>query len=93
MALADIMEMYHNNSMISKKVGLSEERIKAQIPVIRQYVAFWREYPDIFVEFLCGENNPENFHLYFYVNSKKTFNPFIRENIEDSFPVIEWRTE
>ena len=65
MPLADIMYMYHNN-IISKKVGLSEERIKAQIPVIRQYIAFWREYPDIFVEFLCGENNPENFNLYFY---------------------------
>jgi len=49
----------------SKKVGISEERIKAQIPVLRQYVAFWRAYPDIFVEFLCG-SNPENFHLYLY---------------------------
>ena len=65
MALADIMEMYHNNT-VTKKVGLSEERVRAQIPVIRQYVAFWREYPDIFVEFLCGEANPENFHLFFY---------------------------
>ena len=35
------------------------------MPIIRQYIAFWREYPDIFVEFLCG-NNPENFHLFFY---------------------------
>ncbi len=49
----------------AKKVGISEERIKAQIPVLRQYVAFWRAYPDIFVEFLCG-SNPENFHLYLY---------------------------
>lgn len=65
MALADIMDMYHGNTL-TKKVGLSEERIREQIPVIRQYVAFWREYPDIFVEFLCGETNPENFHLYFY---------------------------
>ena len=65
MALADIMEMYHNNSL-TKKVGLSEERIREQMPIIRQYIAFWREYPDIFVEFLCGESNPENFNLFFY---------------------------
>jgi hypothetical protein len=51
---------------LTKKVGLSEERVQEQIPVIRQYIAFWREYPDIFVDFLCGESNPENFHLYFY---------------------------
>lgn len=48
-----------------KKVGLSEERLKAAIPVGRQYIAFWREYPDMFVEFLCGDN-PENFQLFFY---------------------------
>ena len=44
---------------------LSEERIRAQIPIIRDYVAYWREYPDKFVDFLCG-SNPENFHLFFY---------------------------
>ena len=62
MALADLMAL---SSKMTKKTGISEERIKAQIPIIRQYVTFWREYPDIFVEFLCG-NNPENFHLFFY---------------------------
>ena len=63
MALADLMNL--STSKGNKKQGISEERIRAQIPVIRQYIAFWREYPDLFVEFLCG-NNPENFHLYFY---------------------------
>lgn len=63
MALADLMEL--SLSKNAKKTGLSEERIQAQLPVIKQYIAFWREYPDIFVEFLCGDN-PENFHLYFY---------------------------
>ena len=63
MALADLMEL--SLSKNAKKTGLSEERIKAQMPIIRQYIAYWREYPDMFVEFLCG-NNPENFHLYFY---------------------------
>ena len=62
MSLSDLMNI---SSSTSSKVEISEERIKAQIPVIRQYVAFWREYPDIFVEFLCGDN-PENFHLFFY---------------------------
>ena len=61
MSLSELM----NISSSSAKTELSEARIKAQIPVIRQYVAFWREYPDIFVEFLCG-SNPENFHLFFY---------------------------
>lgn len=63
MALAELMQLAHSTN--TKKVGLSEERIKAQIPILRQYIAFWREYPDIFVDFLCG-SNPHNFHLFFY---------------------------
>ena len=64
MALADLMELSEAKTF-TKKLGVSEERIKAQIPVLREYIAFWRAYPDIFVEFLCG-SNPENFHLYLY---------------------------
>lgn len=63
MALADLMEL--SLSKNTRKTGISEERIRAQMPIIRQYIAYWREYPDMFVEFLCG-SNPENFQLYFY---------------------------
>ena len=63
MALQDLLEL---SSSKNKKIGLSEERVRAQIPVIRQYISFWREYPDMFVDFLCGNENKENFQLYFY---------------------------
>ncbi len=64
MALADIISTIENKSSL-KKEGLSEERLKESLPVIKQYVSYWREYPDMFIEFLCG-HNPENFKLYFY---------------------------
>lgn len=64
MALQDLMEL--SLSKGGKKTGLSEERIRESLPIIRQYIAYWREYPDMFVEFLCGPTNPENFHLFFY---------------------------
>lgn len=63
MALKDLLNIASNGD--NKKMGLSEERVNAIIPVAREYISFWREYPDIFVEFLCG-NNPNNFKLYFY---------------------------
>ena len=63
MALVDLMAL--SRSEIKQKTGLSEERVRACMPVIRQYVSYWREYPDMFVDFLCGDN-PENFSLYFY---------------------------
>lgn len=63
MALKDLMKLSAEKGR--KKIGVSKERIEASLPTIRQYIAYWREYPDMFVEFLCG-NNPENFSLYFY---------------------------
>ena len=66
MALADLLDL----SSSHKKIGLSEERIEPLKPIIRQYIAYWREYPDMFVDFLqTGENGtiPENgLHFYFY---------------------------
>ena len=62
MALQDLLEL----SQKHKKIGLSEERVRAIIPQARQYISFWREYPDLFVDFLISKNNPENFHLFYY---------------------------
>ena len=50
MALADIMALQQKRA--SAKIGLSEERVTAIIPHVRQYIAYWREYPDMFVDFL-----------------------------------------
>lgn len=64
MALVDLLQLSHNKD--AQKIGLSEERVRAAIPVARQYIAYWREYPDMFVDFLKTEENPENFQLFFY---------------------------
>lgn len=64
MALADLLTL----SASRNKIGLSEERIRAVIPVVRQYISLWREYPDLFVDFMAGgENAPAgSLKLYFY---------------------------
>ena len=48
MALQDLLEL----SNTKKKIGISEERIEAVKPILRKYIAFWREYPDLFIDFL-----------------------------------------
>ena len=65
MALQDLLNLANNR----KKIGLSEERVRAIIPAAREYIAFWREYPDLFVDFLQTGGNPErkkqlNFYYY-----------------------------
>lgn len=64
MALKDILNLAKDYSETREEL-ITEERIKAIMPYLREYIAFWREYPDIFIDFMCG-NNPENFKLFFY---------------------------
>ena len=66
MALQDLL----NLSQSRRKIGLSEERVNAILPTVSKYIAFWREYPDIFVDFMVRGNSTETkegeFKFYFY---------------------------
>ena len=66
MALQDLL----NLSAQGKKIGISEERVEAVMPEIRKYIAFWREYPDLFVDFMVRGSRTEaregEFKFYFY---------------------------
>ena len=66
MALQHLLDL----SSHRKKIGLSEERLEPIKPALRQYIAYWREYPDMFIDFLqTGENGkiPDSgLHFYFY---------------------------
>lgn len=67
MALKDLIEL--SSTRTSEKIGISEERFRPLIPVMRQYIAFWRWYPDIFVDFLQTGGNPDapkKLNFYFY---------------------------
>lgn len=46
------------------KIGLSQERIDENIDEIRNRIAFYRQYPDLFVDFMKGEDS--TFKFYFY---------------------------
>lgn len=66
MALKDILQI----KSTTEKLGISEERVNAIIPIGRQYLSFWREYPDLFVDFLVRGSRQEvregEFNFYFY---------------------------
>lgn len=66
MALQELLNLSNSKQ---KKIGLSEERIEAIKPAVRQYIAYWREYPDMFVDFLqTGVDGkiPENGLRFFF---------------------------
>ena len=66
MALANLLDL----SQQRRKIGLSQERVEAVMPVIRKYTAFWREYPDLFVDFMVRGTRTEvkegEFKFFFY---------------------------
>ena len=59
MALQDLLNLSNSH----QKIGLSEERVQAMVPVARQYIGFWRDYPDIFVDFM---SQGTTFKLFYY---------------------------
>lgn len=68
MSLQDILSI--NGLSSERKLGMSKERFEAIEPELRKYIAFWRDQPDMFIDFLqTGENGeiPENgLKFYFY---------------------------
>lgn len=71
MALQDIMKSEDLNinlinrmkETVNKEV-LTEERIKNVIPALREYISFYREYPDLYIDRITPPDS--TFKLFFY---------------------------
>ena len=61
MSLQNLLDL---SSSKRKKIGISEERIREVLPELRDSIAFYREYPDLFIDFIKGPDS--NFKFYFY---------------------------
>lgn len=62
MSLQNLLELSEGRD--NHKQGLSEERLKEQVPALRNLIAFYREYPDYLVDFMKGPDS--TFKFYFY---------------------------
>lgn len=62
MSLQSLLDLSDSRGL--KKQGLSEERLKAQLPHLRKLVSFYREYPDHLIDFMKGPDSTFNFYFY-----------------------------
>ena len=62
MSLQSLLDLSDSRGL--KKQGLSEERLKAQLPHLRKLVSFYREYPDYLIDFMKGLDSTFNFYFY-----------------------------
>ena len=61
MNLQELMEL---SASRNQKQGLSEERLRAQLPHLRNLISFYREYPDLLVDYMKGPDSTFNFYFY-----------------------------
>lgn len=47
-----------------KKTGVSEERLRSCLPELRNAIAFFRQYPDIFIDEIKGPDCTFKFYTY-----------------------------
>ena len=63
MSLQSLLNL-SNERQVYKKQGLSEQRIMDNLPWIRNLISYFRQYPDVFVDFIKGKDS--NFEFLFY---------------------------
>lgn len=62
MSLKDLLQLSSDREY--KKQGISEQRLTEDMDKLRDLIAFFREYPDIFVDFIKGKDSTFNFLFY-----------------------------
>lgn len=62
MSLKGLLDLSKSRTL--KKQGMSEERLKAQLPHLRKLIAYYREYPDLLVDFMKGPESTFKFFFY-----------------------------
>lgn len=62
MSLKGLLDLSESRTL--KKQGMSEERLKAQLPHLRKLIAYYREYPDLLVDFMKGPESTFKFFFY-----------------------------
>ena len=62
MSLQNLLDLSSSRNAI--KQGISEERLRACMPELRKAIAFYRKYPDIFVDDIKGPDCIFKFYTY-----------------------------
>jgi hypothetical protein len=62
--LKSLLKLSSNKESMFVKQGVSEERMREHLDELRKLISFFREYPDLFVDFCKGDNSTFKFYDY-----------------------------
>ena len=70
MALKNLLSVEKNISAPTVALeDITKDRIKKDLPQLRKLIAYWRVYPDKFVDYLCSLNPDNTFKFFFIVTN------------------------
>lgn len=61
MALQDLLNAQRKSDIVE----VTQERVEQDLELLRAQIAYWRIYPDRFVDYLCSLNPDNIFHFYY----------------------------
>lgn len=64
-----LRQLIKDKFKVAKKIEsdeITKERIVEKLDYYRQMIAYWRQYPDKFIDYLCSMNPDNTFHFFFY---------------------------
>lgn len=62
MSLQNLLDLSMQHDVM--KQGLSPERLNQQLKNLQTLIAFYRQYPDLLVDFMKGPDSTFNFYFY-----------------------------
>lgn len=64
MALSDLLT--HQKTQVQVLEAVTPERVQQDLPALQKQIAYWRVYPDRFVDYLCSLNPNSTFKFFWF---------------------------
>jgi hypothetical protein len=66
MSLKSLLKVTQKIDKKSKTVEVDKEKIRKNLEKYQDIIAYWRKYPDKFIDYLCSMNPDNTFHFYYF---------------------------
>lgn len=66
MSLKSLLKTTLKIDKTSKVVEIDKDKIRENLEIYQNIIAYWRKYPDKFIDYLCSMNPDNTFHFYYF---------------------------
>ena len=66
MSLKSLLKTTLKIDKTNKVVEIDKDKIRENLESYQGIIAYWRKYPDKFIDYLCSMNPDNTFHFYYF---------------------------